>query len=227
MKNVVGISFSQNNCYLTQLTQKNERLSPTGVTSFFYEHDLLDALPKNAGAIKSIITDSTRVIVALPSQDVLLKNMTVDSALSDDEIICHIHSQSFILFGYTPEQLCVDYETRAVEENSRHIAVVACQKPKISAYQRSFDQLKIPLNVIDIDVFSLLRLMDFLKNELIELTSPALELISTNDDNTITAHHDLKTNLEKLGFSYEALMRSFPFNSPYLISIGAGLWSES
>gem|GEM_PF-3815882 len=228
MKNTIGISFSKNNCYLTQLTQKNEKLSLVGVTSFGYEHDLLNALSANADIVKSLITNSTRVILALPSHEALLKNITVDSALSDNEIICHIHSQSLMLFGHTPEQLCLDYETRAIEENSRHIVVVACHQQKISAFQRCFAQLKISLDVIDIDVFSLLRLMVFLKDELIDLSSPAaLALIPLNDDNMMNPTHDLKNNVEQLGFSYETLMTAFPFNSPFLISIGAGLWRES
>lgn len=231
MKNTVGISFSKNQCYLTQLTQENKKLSLASVNSFCYEQNLLDALPANADIVKSLISNSTRVILALPSQDALLKNMTVDAALTDEEIICHIHSQSLILFGYQPEQLCVDYKTRSIEDNNRHIIVAACHQSKISAYQHCFNELKIPLDVVDIDVFALLRLTQSINDELIDLTSPITlaqlnSFISTNDDIKTTYHHDLKANLDKLGFSYEALTTTLPFHSPVLISMGASLWSE-
>ena len=165
MQNTVGISFSDNHCYLTQFTQENEILSLSGVTSFFYEQDSLGAIESNIDTIKSYLSKSTRVVLALPSQDILLKNLVVDAALTDEEIIFHIQSQSLILFGHTPEQLCFDYESHFMNGNNRHLIVTACHQHKISSYQALFNQLKMPLDVIDVDVFSLLRITFFLTNE--------------------------------------------------------------
>ncbi len=165
MENTVGLSFSNNHCFITQFTRENKILSLTGVTSFGYVQDPLIAIQANIAAIKSFISTSTQVILALPSNETLLKNIVVDAALTDEEIIYHIHSQSLILFGYPTEQLCFDYETLFTEENNRHIIVAACHVEKISIYQNCFKELKIPLNVIDVDVFSLLRITRLLTNQ--------------------------------------------------------------
>lgn len=235
MENTVGISFSKNYCYLTQFLREKEKLSLVGVTSFSDEQDPLNALRINAGIVQSLISSSAQVVLALPSQAVLLKSMTVDSTLRDEDIICHIQSQSLILFGYTPEHLSFDYETRSIEDGTHHIIVAACHQQKVVTYQHCFTELKIPLHAIDIDVFALLRLSLFLKRELIDLTSPAAlahlnSFLLVNDDDMTTTLHDLKTNLDKLGFSYEALNIASPFkhsHHPLLISMGAALWSES
>lgn len=164
MEKTVGISFSNNHCYITQFTRENEILSLTSVVSFFDEVDSLSAIRANITAIKSLISKSTRVILALPSHETLLKNVTVDAVLTDEEIITHIQSQSLILFGYPKEQLCFDYETHLIEQGNRHLVVAACHQSKISTYQDCFKELKLPLDAIDIDIFSLLRLTPFLTN---------------------------------------------------------------
>lgn len=166
MQNKVAISFSKNHCYLTQFTQKKEGLSLTSVTSFSHSGDLLSTLSTNANIIRSFITNSTHVVLAISSQTVLLKTLLIEASLTDKEIIYHIQSQSQTLFGYAPEQLCFDYETYFIEENNQHIIIAAAHQQDISTYQHCFNNLKIPLTVIDTDVFALLRLTSFLTNDM-------------------------------------------------------------
>lgn len=159
-QNRIGISFSNQHCFITKTLRMGESTRLENALSFSDHHNPLHALKSNVKAVHALLSQSAQVILALSSQDISLHCATVDTDISDREILCYIQSQSQFWFGYASAELCMDYETQWIENSTRHILVAACLQTTIQQYQRCFSTLSIPLHVIEVDVLALSRLIN-------------------------------------------------------------------
>ena len=99
-----------------------------------------------------------RVILGIPSQQIIMRDFTLDATLSDANIMQYLKTQSTKLFGHPAEKLCLDYEIQINEDkNNKKIRSVAAHRSNIYFYRDLFLAAKIPLHAIDVDALALER----------------------------------------------------------------------
>jgi Tfp pilus assembly PilM family ATPase len=158
MQHNIGISFSKNHLFLADIKQNAGTTSLNTLTSFSHHDNPIAAIRSNKAIFDTLLDKNSNIIVALPSHDILLKTITLDSHLTDNEIIQYIQSQSSTLFGFSIDQLAFDYDTLSHTEDQQQIMVAATYRSVMHQFESVFKALKLPLHAIDVDAFALTRL---------------------------------------------------------------------
>lgn len=222
MQHNIGISFSKNHLFLADIKQNAGTTSLNTLTSFTHHHNPISAIRTNKAIFDTLLNKDSNIIVALPSHDILLKTITLDSHLTDDEIIQYIQSQSSTLFGFSIDQLAFDYETLSHTEDQQQIMIAATYRSVMHQFESVFKALKLPLRAIDVDAFALTRL-DFLIHKTTEIN-----LLMQQDDEILIIHtHHSKLqkkewiNVKQMTAQLHTL---FPTNNPCIgINISGSL----
>lgn len=158
IKDVVGISFLKNQCVITKIQQNKKSISITDQLTLTYHTNAVKLLANHADKLTKIITKNTHLILSIPHDQVLTQILSVDSTLSDDEIIQHIQSQSLRLFGLPHETLRIDYEIISHHESEQSIIAVACHEAHITEYEDCFKSMGVSIHAIETHIFSISRL---------------------------------------------------------------------
>ena len=142
------IIFENTQCRAVIVSVKFEKIIP-------YPFEEKDKLPSILAQLKSLYEKDMRVCVSIPAQEVMIRDFTLDAALSDNEIIQFLQSKSVQLFGYPPEKLSLDYETNVcAESDKKKIIVVATHRALIQTIQDAFRKVKIPIAIVHVSNLS-------------------------------------------------------------------------
>jgi len=167
----IGVVFSEQDCkavLLQHLSTRMECLKTTRVQRS--QND--SRWPQSALiAIKLLYQTGVTIILGIPHQQILVRELTVDATLSDSQTMLFLQSQAMHWFEQSAETLCFDYEILDVTSDQKKlIRVTAAYRSYIQTWQTLFSENNLPLHVIDVDTFALTRFNDFSKYPIINKT---------------------------------------------------------
>ncbi len=154
----LGIIFSETNCKAALLKQGQDQIECLHVIEI--EKDQLDESWKKSAllSIKNTYGQFAQVILGVENQSVIIRELTLDSALTDEQILHYLKTQSQHLFGHPASALATDYEILETKnETNQLIRVVSAHQSDIEKSQKLFANIGFALDVIDVDLFALAR----------------------------------------------------------------------
>lgn len=155
----VGLAITPQFVRATVLSQHGETLQcDTTQTISRADIDLPEALVKLRQAIEY---QRQPTIVGMAYCDVMVKNITVDASLNDIEIMTYLSTQAPELFGYTAEQIHLDYEATPFNEKQQHLRVIIAHQHHIKRLIAQCTTAGFHIKAIDLDLFALTRATAF------------------------------------------------------------------
>ncbi|HLB55959.1 MAG TPA: PilN domain-containing protein [Coxiellaceae bacterium] len=120
----------------------------TSIHITFIDHAQLRA------AFKDLKLSSRKlsVVIDISSAHSIMRDITVESGLSDIEIMQFLKSHSTNLFGFSAEELCIDYETQStIIDGKQKITAIAAHANLILHIEKLALQEKILISAIQVD----------------------------------------------------------------------------
>ncbi len=105
----------------------------------------------------------TKAIFTLESPFALIKKITIDSDLSDEELIDQIDWE-VKQFSYSPDdEYIVDFDRidRISNKGLQDLVIVSVREKVVQQLRKIFRSGRLPVSVIDLDLFAAIRAVDF------------------------------------------------------------------
>ncbi|EKD77691.1 MAG: hypothetical protein ACD_42C00225G0002 [uncultured bacterium] len=164
--NTLGIQFSLHTGHAVIAEHINDTLICTTAKKIDCDFEKRNALHDAMDFIKSLYQKKMRVIVGIPTQYVMTKELSLDEKLNDRDIFRYLQTQSPHFFGHPAAQLNLDYQMLpSNEHNAQKIIAAAAHKIKIDIIETEFQLARIPLHVIDVDIFADARFKKYLAGQ--------------------------------------------------------------
>lgn len=103
--------------------------------------------------LKNIAPGIKQIILGLPHQRVLIKEVFIDSSLSYTEVYQYLQQQALPLFGKLAEHWVIDCEAQA-----HSFRAAAAEREYVLNWVRLFRRLKKQVLAVDVDILALARL---------------------------------------------------------------------
>ncbi|MCX7121396.1 MAG: PilN domain-containing protein [Gammaproteobacteria bacterium] len=102
--------------------------------------------------LKPVYHSNNQITVVLPSAHYMSNEFTLDTRLSDAEIILFLQSNAKRVFGHAAEQLSFDYKKEKIKDLAKQkITAFASHLPTINNIQNCFQKEKIGVHAIGIE----------------------------------------------------------------------------
>lgn len=110
---------------------------------------------------REIAGSTFRVVASLPYNQILMKEIRVDSSLSDQEVYEYLQQQSTTLFGQPSNHWFLDFEPSLFSKKNPQqtiFRVVATPRENMTHWIKIADESGFRISAIDVDVLALARL---------------------------------------------------------------------
>ncbi len=153
MPTTLGIYFTQQNCHAVFSQPHRNHYSIINATETPLDTDT--SKQTTLKKIKNQFKQPKRTVLGLPHQQTLIQTISVDLQLTDPEIMQFLNHQSHTSF--------LDYEVLSHQEKTKTLRVISATPTVIDAQKNLIQAAGLALDIIDIDILSLMRLSQYTK----------------------------------------------------------------
>jgi len=131
------------------------------------ENHILTSLQKTK---INLLSKKKSSAIALPSSSIIVKSIPITGSLKNNEIEDFLYFNTEKYFGCQFKDINLDYRINCNgggKGKISEIKIVAARKEKINSYTKLFKEANIPPRIIDVDIFALVRSIQWLYADLI------------------------------------------------------------